>query len=240
MARGETQGPKAAAFPSIEVSGVSVGAWDQGQSGESAPKPARSTDEKSSPRHIFWIVPAFNVDYQNNMKPLTPRQKFDLWARGAYDPLGLSVRAAEAGLEHSPRDGFCGYGNGWSGYGKCYGSALVDSNVSSFFGDYVFPVLLHQDPRYFRRGRGSPATRAFYAISRVFLTRTDAGGTTVDTSALSGTILAAAASNLYYPRRDRGFGLTLGRVGWDLGNTALFNLAAEFWPDVERELHAKF
>ena len=211
--------------------------WNQNQS--SSP-PVNSPAGKDSPGHIFWVVPAYKVDYLKNITPLTPREKFDLWARGAYDPWGLGIRAGEALLEHSPHSGFCGYGNGIEGYGKCYGSALVDSNISSFFGDFVFPVVLHQDPRYFRLGEGSTGKRIVYAVSRVFLTRTDSGSTSVDTSALAGTILAAAASNLYYPRQDRGFGLTLSRVGWDLGNTALFNLAAEFWPDVKLKIKRTF
>ncbi|MGH9432432.1 MAG: hypothetical protein ACRD3T_12905 [Terriglobia bacterium] len=186
------------------------------------------------------MVPAFKVDYLKNAKPLTPREKFDEWARGAYDPLGLAAGAAEARLENSGRAGFCGYGKGWGGYGKCFGSAELDGDISSFLGDYVFSVLLRQDPRYFRLGQGSTGRRMLYAVSRVFITRTDAGGTAVNTSALSGTLLAATASNLYYPRGDRGFGLTLSRVGWDLGDTALYNLAAEFWADIDHKLHSTF
>lgn len=222
-----------------EFRGVSPNAWNQSQP---APKPSQSTSNShnGSPGHIFWVVPAFKVDYLKNIKPLTPRQKFVEWARGAYDPLGLAAGAAEAALEHSPRDGYCGYGNGWGGYGKCYGSAELDSNISGFFGDFLFPVLMHQDPRYFGMGKGPFTTRMLYAVSRVFITRTDSGGTALDYSALSGTILAAAASNLYYPSQDRGFGLTLSRIGWDLGYTALFNASAEFWPDISHKLHRVF
>lgn len=242
----------ARALPRTDLRGISFDGGNQNQSdepasesasepaSEPASKPARSSDETGSPGHIFWVVPAYRVQYLKNVKPLTPREKFKEWLRGAYDPLGLGASATEVGLEHSPRDGFCGYGSGLQGYGKCYGSALLDSNVSSFFGDYLLPVLLHQDPRYFRLGQGSAGTRILYALSRVFMTRTDSGGTTVDSSALSGTVIAAATSNLYYPRQDRGFGLTLSRVGWDLGNTALFNVAAEFWPEIQHRLHRTF
>jgi hypothetical protein len=186
-------------------------------------------------------VPAFHVAYLKTFKPLTPREKFDEWVQGTYDLRGLGLYAFEAAtLEHSSSDGFCGYGNGWGGYGKCFGALELDANTSSFLGDFLFPVILHQDARYFRLGQGSFGKRMGYAISRVFVTHADSGRTVFFTSALSGTVLAAAASNLYFPVQDRGFGHTLNRIGQDLANTALFNVAAEFWPDIKHRLHHGF
>ncbi len=192
---------------------------------------------QGSPGHIFWVVPAFKVNYGKQFTPLTPREKFDEWARAAYNPLGLGVGAFEAGtLEHSSTDGFCGYGKGWGGYGECFGALEFDANVSSFIGDYALTVLLHQDPRYFRLGEGSFGRRVWYAVSRVFVTYNDSGRTVFYSSALSGTVIAAGLSNLYYPQQDRGAGHTLSRIAIDLGNTALYNEAAEFWPDIRHKL----
>ncbi|MGE5204316.1 MAG: hypothetical protein ACM3PW_01795 [Chlamydiota bacterium] len=194
-----------------------------------------------SPGHIFWVVPAFKVDYQHGFKPLTTKEKFQEWAQGAYDPLGLGTGAFEAAtLEHSSSDGFCGYGPGWAGYGKCFGSLELDANVSSFIGDFALTSLLHQDPRYFRLGKGSFGRRLWYSFARVFLTYNDSGRTVFYTSALSGTVAAAAISNLYYPPQDVGFGHTMSRIGIDLGNTFLYDAAAEFWPDIHRRLHQVF
>jgi hypothetical protein len=199
------------------------------------------TATTGSPGHIFWVVPAFKVDYQHGFKPLTTKEKFQEWAQGAYDPLGLGTGAFEAAtLEHSSTDGFCGYGPGWGGYGKCFGSLELDANVSSFIGDFALTSLLHQDPRYFRLGKGSFGGRLWYAVSRVFVTYNDSGRTVFYTSALSGTAIAAGLSNLYYPQKDRGVGHSVSRVAIDLGNTALYNAAAEFWPDIHRKLHHIF
>lgn len=211
---------------------------------QNAPQASRKKKHHSqfsgSPRHIFWVVPAFNVDYAKNFHPLTPKEKFLEWARGAYDPLGLAAAGFEAGTEYSPNSGFCDYGPGWVGYGKCFGSAELDANVSSFFGDFVFTVLLHQDPRYFRLGHGSFGRRLWYAVSRVWLTHSDSGRTVFYSSALSGTVLAAAVSNFYYPPQEQGLSLTLSRIGWDLGDTALYNAAAEFWPGIKHEIYHAF
>lgn len=123
------------------------------------------------------------------------------------------------------------------------GSASARSNwtrPTSFIGDFVLPVLLHQDPRYFRLGQGSFGRRTWYAVSRVFVTYNDSGHTVFYSSALTGTAIAAGLSNLYYPPQDVGFGHTMSRIGIDLGNTALYNVAAEFWPDIHRKLRHLF
>jgi len=226
--------------PPLGLGGARAWAWSQ-QSPAAATKKKSPSATSGSPGHIFWVVPAFHVDYAGHFTPLTPREKFDEWAQGAYDPLGLGAGAVEAAtLEHSSKDGFCGYGQGWNGYGKCFGSLELDANISGFIGDFALPVLLHQDPRYFRLGEGSFGKRAWYAVSRVFVTYNDSGRTVFYSSALSGTVIAAGLSNLYYPQQDRGFGLTLSRIAIDLGNTALYNLAAEFWPDIKHDLYRTF
>jgi hypothetical protein len=48
---------------------------------------------------------------------------------------------------------------------------------------------------------------------------------------------AAAASNLHYPPQDRGFSPTVDRIALDLGSTALFDVAAEFWPNIRHVVH---
>jgi hypothetical protein len=188
--------------------------------------------------HIFWVIPAFNVTCQGTFNPLTPREKFGEWLEGTYDPRGLGWYAIlTATVEHSSRDGYCGYGKGWGGYGKCFGSLELEANTSSFLGDFLLPSLLHQDPRYFRLGRASFGGRVAYAVSRVFVTHSDEGHWVFNSSALSGTAISAGLSNLYFPKQQVGWGPTVGRAAIDLGNTALYNLAAEFWPDIETVLH---
>ena len=194
-----------------------------------------------SPGHIFWVIPAFKVNYAGGFKPLTPKEKFQQWAQDSYDPLGVAVGAVEAGtIEYSSTDGFCGYGHGWTGYGKCFGSQELDSDISSFIGDYALTVAFHQDPRYFRLGKGSFGARLFYTVSRVFVTYNDNGKNVFYSSGLTGTVAAAAISNLYYPPKDVGLSHTMSTIFIDLGNTALYNSAAEFWPDIHRGLRRMF
>lgn len=196
---------------------------------------------KGSPRHIFFVVPAFHVSYLKTFQPLTPHEKFQEWLSATYDPRGIALFAAEAAtLEYSKTDGFCGYGKHWGGYGKCFASMQADSDISSFLGDYLFPVMMHQDTRYFRLGHGSFGARVWHAVSRVAVTHSDSGRMVFSSASLAGTALAAGLSNLYYPSQDRGWGPSLSRAGLDLGNTAAFNIAAEFWPDIKHDLGRVF
>jgi hypothetical protein len=121
---------------------LGIGVWNQNQDNPPEPKAKEKqtspSDTTGSPGHIFWVIPAFKVDYQKRFKPLTAKEKFQEWARGSYDPLGLGAGAVEAAtLEYSSKDGFCGYGGGWGGYGKCFGALELDANISSFIGDYA-------------------------------------------------------------------------------------------------------
>jgi hypothetical protein len=62
----------------------------------------------------------------------------------------------------------------------------------------IFPTLLHQDPRYFRRHEGTGRSRLGYAISRLFITRTDSGRNQFNYSEIVGSATSLAISNAYY------------------------------------------
>lgn len=199
-------------------------------------QPAQTVKPKKSvPGHIFWVIPAYQVEYLKQVPPLTAHEKFQEVVEDTYDPVGLSMGVVEVVLlEHDPQGGFCDYGHGWGGFGKCYGGALLDANISGFLGDYALPAWWHQDPRYFRLGTGPVWSRVLYSFSRVVICRSDDGKTVFDSSQLGGTFAAGAISNLYYPHQDRGLSLTMSRIGIDLLGTSIFNLEAEFWPDIHR------
>ena len=96
----------------------------------------------------------------------------------------------------------------------------------------VVPALLKQDPRYFRIAQGGFLKRSGYAVSRIWVTRTDAGHRTFNLSEIGGAGLSSALSNAYYPVADRSWSATATRwasqVMWD----AVSNELKEFWPDL--------
>jgi hypothetical protein len=151
------------------------------------------------------------------------------------DPFPFAAYALQAGVSQAS-DSHSGYGQGLAGYGKRFGAACLDGTSARFFGTYAFPALLHQDPRYFRKGQGSAWSRVRYSITRGFVTRADSGKTQPNWSNVFGKFTAAGLSNLYYPNADRGANLTLTRVVISLGYQTVGNLAIEFWPEIHKKL----
>ncbi len=78
--------------------------------------------------------------------------------------------------------------------------------------------------------------RALYAVSRAFITRADAGGSTYNWSNLTGTAMSAGFSNLYYPSASRNGGAIAIHFGTSLIGGGLANLYPEFWPGFRQML----
>src|ERR1700693_800442 len=67
-----------------------------------------------------------------------------------------------------------------------YRAAVLQKESSAFFGKYLYPMLLRQDPRYHPSTSDSIMGRTTYAASRVLITRNDSGKRTLNTSYLLG------------------------------------------------------
>jgi hypothetical protein len=98
----------------------------------------------------------------------------------------------------------------------------------------VYPTLLHQDPRYFRRGTGGTWSRLGYSASRTFWTHNDSGKTGFDYSEVLGNATAVAISNAYYPD-NRTARDNAERLGVQLGLDMAGNVLKEFWPDLDKK-----
>ena len=79
----------------------------------------------------------------------------------------------------------------------------------------VFPTLLHQDPRYFRRGTGSRFSRLCYSVGQISWTHGDSGATQFNYSEIIGNATAVAISNAYY-RDNRDVSDTVSKLWPDL------------------------
>lgn len=102
----------------------------------------------------------------------------------------------------------------------------------------VFPTLLHQDPRYFRRGTGSGFSRLSYAMEQIFWTHPDSGGTQFNYSEIVGNSAAVAISNTYYAD-NRTARDAVSKLGFELGVDMAANILKEFWPDLQRTFRRK-
>jgi hypothetical protein len=189
-------------------------------------------------KRILGIVPNYRTSPSlANYEPLTTREKFKLASEDAFDrgTFGLAALfGAEGQLTNSNR----AFGQGGAGFGRYFGAAYGDLLIGDYMTEAVFPTLLHQDPRYFRRGTGSKWSRLGYAAGQIFWTHRESGGTQFNYSEIVGNSVAVAISNAYYvDNRTARDGVS--RLGTQLGVDMAANILKEFWPDLTRKFRRK-
>jgi hypothetical protein len=179
-------------------------------------------------QRIIGVLPNFYVSYIPDAAPLTRKQKFKLAIKVTVDPVTFFTTGVTAAIEQW-QDAFEGYGQGFSGYAKRYGATYGDRVTSTFFGAALLPSLLHQDPRYFYKGKGRVINRALYAISTVVICKGDNGHWQPNYSNVLGNLAAGGVSSLYYPNSDKHDAqVTVDNIFIGIGTGAIGTLFQEF------------
>ena len=193
-----------------------------------SPAPAKNN-------RLFWVLPNYLfVENLDKVDRLSAKTKFKLSAKTMTDPVTVSFIGVVA-LMGQARNSDPSYGQGFQGYEKRYATFYADTGINTLMTTSVFPTLLHQDPRYFQLGSGSGWRRAFYSMSRIFVTRADSGETQFNYSEIIGTAAAAGISYTYHPRDQRTLGNTATVWGTGILMNMMCNVAKEFWPDIRRK-----
>lgn len=192
-----------------------------------------STENAENPKRIFEIIPNFATtnDVPANQRPMTVREKYILSVHQMFDFSAHIGNAFQSALQQAS-NGQPHYGQGWGAYGERFAASEGDQVTSSFFIFGFLPAVLHEDPRYFRRGRGSFASRSWYAITRTAITRKDSGEPTFNTPQVLGQLLQGAISTSYYPDKDRSVTGVFAQWGINLAYTGAYSTLREYYPDL--------
>jgi len=196
---------------------------------------AAAQDPAPPDKRIFGVLPNYRTANEAAVyMPITAKQKFNIAAKDSFDYplLGLAAFIASEGQLNNSHPEF---GQGWAGYGRRVGTAYADQAIGNMLTEGLFPTMLHEDPRYFRRGYGGFWSRTYYAATRVFVTRTDSGGTRFNFSEVIGNASGTAISNAYYPD-GRNVVDNVQKLGTQIGIDAVSQVLKEFWPDLKRKL----
>lgn len=168
--------------------------------------------------------------------PPTPDEKWGLFKDETFAPFTLLSSAITAGVSQAVRSD-PQYGVGGVALAKRFGATAADNVSQNYFSDYVMASVLHEDTRYRRRGEKHGFwSRVGYAVSRAFVTRTDAGGATINLANVLGCGMQAGLSNVYYPAASRNLSATAINWANSVGATGFGNLFPEFLPDFKRFL----
>src|SRR5579863_6441207 len=184
---------------------------------------------------MFKVLPNYKTinDPEQAVVALSPGEKFGL-VQHYFDPFTFVFTSITAGIEQAENEKE-GYGQGAMGYAKRYGADFTDGFTNELFVTGVFPTLLHEDPRYYRLGRGSGWKRTAYALSRIVITHGDSGAARFNSSEFLGNIASGALSMTYYPQNERSVGGVFTRMSVEIGYDSLFNVLKEFYPDLKRK-----
>jgi hypothetical protein len=184
-------------------------------------------------KRIFGVLPNYRTaEMAAAAQALNPKQKFRIALKDSFDyPLVLLAGAYAALYQWD--DNHPQFGQGAKGYFSRLGTSYSDQVVGNMMTEGLFPVLLHEDPRYFRMAEGTKTRRTLYALSRIFVTRTDAGGTSFNYAEVIGNGVAAGIGLSYYSD-NRNVPDFMQNWGIQLATDATSQVLKEYWPDVKR------
>jgi len=219
---------------------------------QSAPKPlpdAPSTtqatgipapDEKQ-PKRIMNLMPNFRSVSAGEAVPReTLRDKFKTSTLDNFDYTSLIFAGAIAGISFGTK-ATPEFHQGAAGYGRYYWHTVADQSVENYFVEFIVPTMTHEDSRYFALGKegGGVWKRTGYSLSRVLVTRTDAGQSTFNISEIAGSAAASSVSSFYYPTKEQTVSNGLRNWGLDITYDSVTFVFHEFWPDISHRLFGK-
>jgi len=219
------------------------------QSGSGAMLPDAPSAVVTELQFSSFIPPSMNMAagaepavlvFESSYRPDTARVRTDerlhRFLQNSFSPSASRGNLLDAVQAHFQK-AWPGYGTGISGFERRYFAISAGHVANNFFGTYLFPTWLHQNPLSSRLGPGASLWRRFgYAITRVAVTRDDRGNETFNSSLLLSTVASNSVRNLYYPQDQRGLSSTIGGIEGSLIGNVQGNLSREFMPDIQQFL----
>jgi hypothetical protein len=192
------------------------------------------TQSVKGDERIFGVIPNYQTVSNPNypFKRLTAKEKWDLCWKSSLDPFtGVSAligTISSQGGNSDPK-----YGNGARGFAERYGAAMTDFSTQNLFSGFVLATLLHEDPRYFRKGpKTNLLGRLGYSLSMTVLAKNDSGKWGPNLAGVGGMGMGIVFSDLYYPSASVNGSVLWSRVGTSMMGSAIANMMSEFWPDI--------
>ncbi len=162
-------------------------------------------------------------------RPLLGIDKLKYAGEETLRPINLPLALVSAEFSQF-QDGDPKDGTGFGSYSQRFGTAMLRETTYRLFADGVFPLLLHEDPRYYRMEQGPATKRLEYAFTRTFVTKNDAGKWVPNYATLLGHGAGAALTLAYYPETIQGGGVVLRTFGDSIAVQIGLDMVREFAP----------
>jgi hypothetical protein len=206
-------------------------------------EPSSTLSTPSLPCSQMTTIPASSLlnsggfpDAPSAYRPLSPHCRFEIFVRQTYSPYTFASATFDATWAQMFAQ-WPQYGGGMQGWSKRLGATLADVESRRFIQTFALASLLHEDPRYYPSEAHGLISRAWYAATRVLVTRDDYGRDVFNQSEFLGASMVSSLQDAYYPRPDRTFSATVNRFVGTLSSDATTNILHEFTPDLKRMFH---
>ena len=192
---------------------------------------ARKIERKSVPRPHYKAGAVLCT--------LVAKDKFLLFLRNTSDPASFLSMGFNAAVDQAQNND-PSFGQGAAGYGKRFGANLAGLASGSFFGDFAYPTIFAEDPRYYPLAHGGSRRRLLHALGHAFIANRENGTHMVNASQWFSLTTVAVLSNTYHPDNRRGVAPAAQRVGYGAVEGMSFDVLREFWPEIARKLRLPF
>jgi hypothetical protein len=167
--------------------------------------------------------------------PLTIKKKYLYSIEEIFGPshlVGLAAHAAMDQLSVRPLQWGSHPDSLAIRFASHFGTNFLKHNI-----EFGVRAIDHEDPRYFRSGRGRAWTRLGYAVYHTFVVRNDRGGWMPAYSLAAADVGTPYLVRMWRPERFQTAPVLQAgafAIGTDMGA----NILREFWPDMRKALPA--
>jgi hypothetical protein len=172
------------------------------------------------------------------VKPLTSKEKGWLAIRNLGDPFNFVTIAGNSAI-YIGSDSHTPYGPGIAGLVSNIGVTYSEDATGEFFGTFLIPSIVHQDPHYHRMPNASIPRRILHTILQIVWTQGDNGRNMINYADLVGFAIDDEIANLYVPAEQTDLPATAARYATGLATAPVDNLITEFVPDVASRIHVR-
>jgi hypothetical protein len=172
------------------------------------------------------------------VKPLTPKEKARLAVKNILDPFNAVTILGNAAIAVGS-DSHSDYGPGMHGFAKVVGVSYSEDMTGEFFGTFLIPSIVHQDPHYHRMPHATIPRRVFHAIAQVGWTQSDDGKSMLNYANIVGFPIELEIANLYVPGERTNLPSTAKRYAFGMAIAPTDNFITEFLPDLARRIHVR-
>jgi hypothetical protein len=172
-----------------------------------------------------------------NFRPLTQRERTQLYVKTMMNPLGYVKAGFSAGIDQW-KDKPAEWQQGASGYGLRFANILGQYSIQRTV-TFAVSSLLDEDNRYFNSGKQNIWGRTAYAVVSGILARNHDGSRHLSLSQMGGVAAGAFMSRLWQPPSQDSAGDGAVSFGLTMASNMGFSVVKEFLPDIGRLIARK-